>query len=282
VSLAGPPRRVGVVAHPERDVTPAVAAAAGWARRRGAELVLSDEAARHVRVNGLSSLPPEQLAERSDLLLAAGGDGTVLRALRLAAPRGVPVLGVNFGRLGYLSELDADELDEGLDAVARGDFEIERHVALRLGLPGSRAVAFNDVVVSRPRGEPQALIDLTIDGELVTRHDGDGLIVATAPGSTAYSFSAGGPILSPRLDALIVTPLAPHATFNRSLVLSPEERARLDVAPDGPALAVEVDGRELPDPLAPGAALKVEAEPGAASVVRLGRVGFGARAREKL
>lgn len=280
MSRAGPPRRVGLVVHPERDASTAVEAAVGWARSRGAEVVLAADDAGRVRARDLRAVPPERLAERSDLLLAAGGDGTVLRALRLA--RGVPVLGVNMGHLGYLTEIDAAELAGGLDAVARGDFTLEPHVALRIRLPGDATMAFNDVVASRPRGRPQAALDLTVDGELVTRHDGDGLIVATASGSTAYSFSAGGPIVSPRLAALVITPLAPHATFNRSLVLSPAERVRIDVAPDGPAVVVEVDGRAAPRSLAPGAGIDVEAEPGAASVIRLGRAGFGARAREKL
>jgi NAD+ kinase len=261
--VSGPPRRIGVVLHPERDTGAVVDAAARWARRHGAKVVCGDEAG------------------ASDLVLAAGGDGTVLRALHVAAPARVPVLGVNMGRLGYLTELDPGAIEEGLEAVARGAFALESHTALRVRVNGHAAVAFNDVVLSRPRGRPQAALDLAVDGEPVTRHEGDGLIVASAAGSTAYSFSAGGPILSPRLDALIVTPLAPHATFNRSLVLSPEEPVRIEVAGDGPEVALELDGGEA-EALAAGAAVDVEAVPDAARVVRLGRAGFGARAREKL
>jgi NAD+ kinase len=266
-----PPRRIGMVLHPEHDAMPVLEAVRASVRRTGTTVVVpSDASARN------------QLAADSDLLIAAGGDGTVLEAMRLAEPHDIPVLGVNLGRLGYLTELDFGQLGRGLDAVGRGDFSLEPHTALTVHLErGGPLMAFNDVVVSRRRGRSEAMLALHVDGELFTRHAGDGLIVSSAAGSTAYSFSAGGPILSPRLAAVLVTPLAPHAAFSRSLVLAPNERVTLVVLCGSSALAVEIDGRENVE-LPPGARLSVEAAPNAVHLVRLGYVGFAARAQMRL
>jgi NAD+ kinase len=260
-----------MVLHPERDATPVLETVRRWARRAGTTVLVPPDASARNR-----------LAADSDLLLAVGGDGTVLEAMRLAEPHGIPVLGVNLGRLGYLTELEPGELGRGLDAVARGDFSIEPQTALTVDLARGRPLlAFNDVVVSRRRGRSEAIVALHVDGELFTRQAGDGLIISSAAGSTAYSFSAGGPILSPQLAAVLVTPLAPHAAFSRSLVVAPHERVTLAVLPGSSALAVEIDGRENVE-LPPGSRLSVEAAPNAMRLVRLGYLGFAARAQMRL
>ena len=133
----------------------------------------------------------------------------------------------------------------------------------------------------RWRGHSQAIVDLGVDGDLFVRHAGDGLIVSSAAGSTGYSFSAGGPILSPRLMAIIVTPLAPHAAFNRPVVLSAGEPVTLDVVGDSSSLALEVDGRANVD-VPPGSRLTVDAVANAGRVIRLGRTSFAQRARRRL
>ena len=277
-----PPCFIGMVLHPERDATHVVRAVLRWARANGARVLLAPDDALRLAAPGIVTVPTNQIALGSDLLLAAGGDGTVLRAMRLAARRGIPVLAVNMGRLGYLTELELGQVESGLAAIARGDFTVEPQTALRVqARRAGPLLAFNDVVVSRRRGQSQAVIDLRIDGDLFVRHAGDGLIVSSPAGSTGYGFSAGGPIMSPRLTALVVTPLAPHAAFNRSIVLSPTEAVSLEVLADSSSLALEIDGRENVD-VPPGSHLTVEAVPHAGSAIRLGRSKFADNARRRL
>jgi NAD+ kinase len=136
----------------------------------------------------------------------------MLGALRLAASHDVPVLGINLGTLGYLTEVDAAHLAPALSALAKGEYQVESRTALTLGLRDSPGVqiAHNDVVLSRVPGRGQAALELRIDEELLVRYASDGVIAATPQGSTAYAFAAGGPLVSPRAQGMIVMPDAPH------------------------------------------------------------------------
>lgn len=278
-----PPRRLSLVLHPRRDVQAAVACVADWATRVGIELVgLGDE-----RLPAMveRETEPAALVARCDLVLALGGDGTLLGALRLAAPLGVPVLGVNLGRLGYLTEVDGQQLPEALDAVAAGAFAIEDRSALRAvwkedGQERTQ-VAYNDVVLSRVPGRGQAALGLRVDDELLVRYASDGVIAATPAGSTAYSFAAGGPIVSPRTRAMVVTPDAPHGLFNRAVVLGDDECLGIEVLPSSAPVALEVDGQLMAE-VQPGWSMRVAPNPQPARVVRLGSAGFADRARRKL
>jgi NAD+ kinase len=254
-----------------------------WALARGIALAGDGDEPR---------LPPEVercaddgLADGSDLVLALGGDGTMLGALRRAAPRGVPVLGANLGRLGYLTEVDGEHLEAALEALGAGTFAVEERFALRATWTqdGRRlaAVAYNDVVLSRIPGRGQAALGLRVDGQLLVRYASDGVIAATPAGSTAYSFAAGGPLVSPQTRAMIVTPDAPHGLFNRAVVLGAEERLSVDVLPSSAPVALEVDGR-LVAQVEPGWSMEAAPNPSPALVVRLGSAGFAERARRKL
>jgi NAD+ kinase len=273
---------VSLVLHPRRDVTTAVVAVEAWARGAGIALAGLDD----------PRFPPEvqrcnagELAHNCDIVLALGGDGTMLGAVRLAAPVGVPVLGVNLGRLGYLTEVDGEKLPKALKAVAAGAFAVEERSALSAtweedGEPCER-VAYNDVVLSRIPGRGQAALALHVDGQLLVRYASDGVIAATPAGSTAYSFAAGGPIVSPQTSAMIVTPDAPHGLFNRAVVLGDDERLGIEVLPTSAPVAVEVDG-QLITQVDPGWSLEVAIADQPALVVRLGDAGFAERARRKL
>jgi NAD+ kinase len=282
VRETAPPRRVSLVLHPRRDVTAAIEQVTEWARRTGTQLAAVEDGRLpdDVRRCGIA-----ELADGCDLLLALGGDGTMLGALRLAAPRGVPVLGANLGRLGYLTEIDGEHLAEGLEALAAGAYAVEERFMLRAtwGPDGEHGehVAFNDVVLSRVPGRGQALLALSVDGQLLVRYASDGVIAATPAGSTAYSYAAGGPIVSPQTRAMIVTPDAPHGLFNRAVVLGAEERLGVEVLPNSAPVAVEVDGQLLAE-ADPGWTLDVTPNPWPALVVRLGSAGFAERARRKL
>jgi NAD+ kinase len=193
------------------------------------------------------------------------------------------VLGINLGTLGYLTEVDAAHLGAALSALARGQYDIESRTALRLALPdGADAqIAYNDVVLSRVPGRGQAALGLRIDGELLVRYASDGVIAATPQGSTAYAFAAGGPLVSPRAQGMIVMPDAPHGLFNRAVVLAEREQLGIEVLPTSAPVSVEIDG-QLHAQFETGARLDILAQPNAASVVRVHPGGFAERARRKL
>lgn len=193
--------------------------------------------------------PGPDLVEGADLAVALGGDGTMLRAVHLAAPVGIPVLGVNLGRLGYLAVLEADNLPEALDRFLAGDFGIEERTMLCVSVEGRTPappphLALNEAVLEHGGAGHTVHLAVGIGGRPFTSHVADALILATPTGSTAYSFSAGGPIVSPRHHALVVTPVAPHTPFTRSLVVHSEEPVRVDVL-DHRGAILSVDGREM-------------------------------------
>ena len=228
----------------------------------------------------------DELADGCDIVLALGGDGTMLGGLRLAAPLGVPVLGANLGRLGYLTEVDGEHLVGGPRGARPRATTPSRSASCsaRSGARTARStehVAFNDVVLSRVPGRGQALLALHVDGQLLVRYASDGVIAATPAGSTAYSYAAGGPIVSPQTRAMIVTPDAPHGLFNRAVVLGAEESLGVEVLPNSAPVAVEVDGQLLVQ-ADPGWTVEITPNPWSALVVRLGSAGFAERARRKL
>jgi NAD+ kinase len=278
-----PPRRVGLALHPRRDVGEALAIVVAWSIAAAVELTGPDD---DRLPDGVQRRAGDDVAERCDLVLALGGDGTMLGAMRMAAPLGVPVLGANLGRLGYLTEVDGEHLGEALDALSQGAFAVEERSALRAEWDDDvdgrqRRVAYNDVVLSREPGHGQAALGLSVDGQLLVRYASDGVIAATPGGSTGYSFAAGGPIVSPQTRAMIVTPDSPHGLFNRAVVLGHEERLGVDVLATSAPVALEVDGR-LMARLDRGGSVTVSPHNTPALVVRLGSAGFADRARRKL
>ncbi len=183
----------------------------------------------------------------ADLCLVFGGDGTILSAARRMGRRQIPTLGVNLGRLGFLAEVTREGIEEVLEQAFAGRLEEEKRLLLECELPGERGpvLLLNDVVVQR--GESRSLIGISthVDEEYVTTYVGDGLVLASPVGSTAYSLAAGGPILAPDLDAYVLTPLAPHALPVRPLVVSGRHALRLTVeGPSGrPCGTVTIDGQ---------------------------------------
>ncbi|HEY8535866.1 MAG TPA: NAD(+)/NADH kinase [Vicinamibacterales bacterium] len=217
--------RVGVVA--KQGLTAAAAhlsAVADWLHERGVETVFEVETAELAGLDHEPTLPRDAIAAAVDLVLVLGGDGTLLgTASRIgAAGLSTPILGVNFGRLGFLTEVTLEELFPALESVLDGTAHIHErrrlHASVQDGAT-TEAVALNDVVVTR--GEISRVIDLavTVDGQFVTRVKGDGVIVATPTGSTAYNLAASGPIVHPDVDAILITPIAPHTLANRPIVI---------------------------------------------------------------
>jgi NAD+ kinase len=273
------PKRVGVVLHPRREPGEAMGAVLGWADALGAEVVgLPDEVDRIG--DGIRAVDERVLAT-CDLLVSFGGDGTMLRALRLSQPTGVPVLGVNLGRLGFLAEIDVPDLPAALAEVDAGRYTVETRVAVQVDFGGTTSYAFNDVALVRYPGNPVAAVELRVEGQPFVRYAADAIVVATPTGSTAYSFSAGGPIVSPRAEGLLVIPVAPHSAFNRAVFLSAGEPVGLELLSTSGRLAVEVDGL-LVGGVDPGAMVDVYLCSRAGRVIRLGGTTFYQRARRKL
>jgi NAD+ kinase len=207
-------------------------------------------------------------AESAEVVLVLGGDGTLLRAAEMARPVGVPLLGVNLGRVGFLAEAEQESLDEALDAVVEGRYEIEERmtidaVARRNGDLLAQTWALNEATVEKCSRERILELALEVDRRPVSAFGCDGVICATPTGSTAYAFSAGGPIVWPQVEALLLTPSNAHALFARPMVISPESHVAIEVDPAGPPAVLECDGRRTVD-LPPGA--RVELARGAVPV----------------
>ncbi len=183
-----------------------------------------------------------------DIILSLGGDGTLLRAARIGCQRGIPVLGVNLGRLGFLAAASPDQAEDALKRLQQGHFRVERRIALnaRIGDDGPQALAINDVVIHKGGVARVIRIALTVDGETVGTYSADGIIVATPTGSTAYSLSAGGPIVVPSVDCFIITAISPHTMAVRPLVVPSSATIAirvLDPVPDPDELLVSIDGQ---------------------------------------
>ena len=203
----------------------------------------------------------------SDLLICLGGDGTVLRAARTVVPNPVPILGVNMGRLGFLAEVRPDELMACLPNVLAGKYRLEERTMLLAEVPvGVKYDALNDVVVGRQTVSRPIYVDVVVDGSRLAIHRCDAMIVATATGSTAYSLSAGGPILHPESRDLVLTSVSPHIAAARPLVLPPDSTVELTVSADKDAI-VSIDG-QVDTPLSSGDTVSVRRSPHTAHFVR--------------
>jgi NAD+ kinase len=265
--------------HVHKDAARLAREAATWLTSRGHEVRLPDVDA---DVAGLSEFacPIETLTKNLDLAVSLGGDGTMLRTVDLVADDGVPVLGVNLGHLGYLSEVEPSHLEDALERFFDGRHTLERRMRLAVDVetatPGGVATgvrsALNEAVLGKtPTGQIASLL-VTIDGERFTTYAADGVIVATPTGSTAYAWSAGGPLVAPSHEALLLTPVAAHMLFDRSLVLPPTTSIRLEVVDERPA-DLSVDGRSL-GTLGHGDAIVCTAAPAAARLVTFGQRSF--------
>ena len=271
---------VGVVLHPERDSAEAVTAILDWAKQRSIEVLGIDSEIKRLRC-AATAVTPAELGRRSDLIVSLGGDGTMLRAMRLVDRQRAPVLGVNLGKLGFLAEIDVPDLPDALSAVDAHEYTIEPRLAVDALLGDQIMTAFNDIAVVRQPGQSGARVAIRVDDQPFVSYAADALVVATPTGSTAYSFSAGGPIVSPSVEALLVSPAAPHSAYNRGLVLSVNDTLALDILPGSEQLAVEVDG-QVAVYVGAGDRIDLQPRPAAARVVRLGRTTFYERARRKL
>ncbi len=238
---SGGSQAVAIVRHPDRDRAAALEdQVRSWLVGRGHRATSVAEA---------------------DLVVSIGGDGTMLRAVDQASGRGTPVLGINMGQLGYLTEVDPSHWESALERWDRGDARVAQRMVLAVRIeragaaPAPRAdapvaledgtyLALNEVVVEKTPIGRMVRLGVVLDGDFFNTYAADGMIVATPTGSTAYALSARGPIVDPEHRAIVLTPVAPHMLFDRALVLTPGTEVRLEVRGDRPA-TVALDGRSL-------------------------------------
>ncbi len=279
----GTPRAVGLVVNPARGGVHELAQIAAWAQDHGLRLVALDSTPRFETKAAWTA--DTRLDGDTDLIIAMGGDGTILHALSLGAPSGVPVLGVNLGHLGFLAEVEPPGLAAALADIAQGDYAVQQRLALdgRIITDSheNSLWAANDLVVARTAGYGEADVAVSIGGDTFTRFSGDGVIVSTPTGTTAYTLSAGGPIVSPAASALVVTPLANHGMFNRSLVVDAAERIEVRVLPGSAPVTIEHDGVRHSE-VSAGAHLRVSKSDTYGRLVKLGPSTFYHRARTRL
>jgi NAD+ kinase len=218
-------RTVGIVSRPRReDIARVVPPLLDWLRAHGAETVCDLETGQCIGALAGRTIARQELPEHTDLLIVLGGDGTLLSAARLAVDRGVPILAVNLGGLGFLTTVSQDELFSILDEIFANKHRISERVMLasevvRGGSITRQQMALNDAVLNKEAVARIMDLELRVDGEYVTTYKADGLIVSTPTGSTAYSLSAGGPVVYPIVDAFVITPICPHTLTNRPIVI---------------------------------------------------------------
>ncbi|MFM8305391.1 MAG: NAD(+)/NADH kinase [Actinomycetota bacterium] len=262
--------RVGILPHRERDAALALAhEAATWLAAHGATAVFPKVEAELVGLPALG-VDPEVFPDGLDVVVSLGGDGTMLRTIDQAYDSGVAVLGVNVGQMGYLTEVEPADLSVALERLLRGDYHVEERMMLAVDVRSSgpadgRWFALNETVIEKVRTGHMARLDVGINGAFFTTYAADALIVATPTGSTAYSFSARGPIVSPRHRCLLLTPVSPHMLFDRALVLDAAEQVGITITGSIGA-AMTVDGREIGF-LDPGDEIACSAAPKPARVV---------------
>jgi len=205
-----------------------------WLKKLGAEVFLEKDSAQQIGLEVAPTLDIQGIADQCDLALVVGGDGTMLGFGRQLAPHGVPLIGINQGRLGFITDIALNQLEANLEPMLFGEYEQDHRVMMHSQVwRGSECVmeaqALNDVVVNRGATTGMVELRVSIDGHFVANQRADGLIIATPTGSTAYSLSAGGPLLQPSLGGLVMVPIAPHNLSNRPLVLADSVEIQIEL-----------------------------------------------------
>ena len=229
-------KRIGIAANfNKKEAKKVVLNLIAWLRKKGKEVILNEETAKNIKGN-FKSYPIDKLATYSDLLISLGGDGTLLRVSRSKDIHKVPVLGVNLGGLGFLTEVTTGEIYKVLERVLRGKYEFEERMMLKIkitkkGKEVHPFTALNELVLAKNVIARLLHLEIFIDKDYVTTYECDGLIVSTPTGSTGHSLSAGGPIVEPTMEALVLSPICPHILSNRPLIIPSSKEIRIKTKP---------------------------------------------------
>ena len=239
--------RLGLAANLRRvGAKEAIEATIGWARRTGHELVLADNLRTVAPSHDLYAREGD-LRNGADMIVSMGGDGTLLLTARLVGASGVPILGINLGSLGFLTQRTPNQLVSSLDAIAEGRYQIEERMLLKVNASGRYRIpypyALNDVVIDRGPSARLLDINLKANGEEVVEYKADGLIVSTPTGSTAYALSVGGPIVHPKIEAMVAAPIAPFSLTTRPMIFSGDDILELQLMTKYEEAHLTLDGQ---------------------------------------
>ena len=240
-------RRVGIIANIRKEKAPElITRLKSWAKDRGVEVVLEREIAQKMTEPG--GVDREEIGSRVDMIVAFGGDGTLLMAARSVRKFNVPILGINLGAFGYLTVFNLNEMIEALEMIYRGDYRTERRMMLDVLVHGSGKTqedcsVLNDVVINRGNLSRMVDLEVIVDDRYLTTYKADGLIISTPTDSTAYSLSAGGPIVFPVLDSIIINPICPHTLTNRPVMLPESASIRVVLWTKGLGATATLDGQ---------------------------------------
>ncbi len=245
-------QRVGVVVKRHQpDALQTLCRLAEWLNERGIALLggpdIERERIEHETGCSVQVVPEDQLAAQVDLMLVLGGDGTMIATSRLIGDTEVPVLGINYGGLGYLAEFRIEELYTALESILSGDYRLDKRVMLSVELAGAeeatRNRVLNDVVINKSALARIIEIEAYLNGQFVNSFRADGLIVSTPTGSTAYNLSAGGPVIFPSMNAVVITPICPFTLSNRPIVVPDDAIIELRLKTDQEDVALTLDGQ---------------------------------------
>jgi NAD+ kinase len=273
---------VGKASHPEARRL--ASELSRWLQARKVDALLELRTA--VALGRTDGVPLDALPEDLDLAVVVGGDGTLLGVARVAAPLGLPILGVNLGSLGFLTELQPEELFRGLEATLDGRVDLEEREALRVrptrrGHVDAEYAVLNDAVIAKSALARMITLELRLDDDPVATYTADGLIVATPTGSTAYNLSAGGPILDPRMAAVVIAPICPHSMSYRPLVVPGTVGVEVVLRSTGEAVYLTLDG-QIGVPLTLDDAVRIDRHPRPVRLVRTAPRSFFDVLRRKL
>jgi NAD+ kinase len=241
-------KKVGIVANIEKvKIAQYTRSLKEWLEEKAVEVFLSAEIAGKMGV--LNGLKWDELARKSELLIVLGGDGTMLRTARYVAKYNLPILGINMGSFGYLTEVNLNEMHSTLELILSGKFTVEKRMMLAVVIKHGKTITnvgdvLNDVVINRGNLSRINELETGVNGEYLTTYKGDGLIISTPTGSTAYSLSAGGPIVFPGKDLIIINPICPHTLTNRPIIFPADSNLSITLSSKGKGATLTLDGQE--------------------------------------
>jgi NAD+ kinase len=278
-------KSIGILTKPKfPEVKGTLQDVVNWLRYRNINVILGQTAATLLGEQG--GYQDVQLSSKADVLLVLGGDGTMLNAARLAAERSIPILGVNMGGLGFLTEVRLESLYPSLERVFANDYVLDERLMLRIhihrnGETVAQGVVLNDVVISKGTLARMIELKIAIEGRFVTNLRSDGLIVSSPTGSTAYSLSAGGPIIDPAVQSLILTPVCPHTLTHRPLIVPGKDKIDLTLTSTDPGAMATLDG-QVGVPITQGDTVTIQTSENRTRLIRFPESNYYDVLREKL
>lgn len=278
-------KSIGILTKPKfPEVKGTLQNVVSWLRSRNINVILSQSSATLLGEQGGYQDGP--LSSKADVLLVLGGDGTMLNAARLAAERSIPILGVNMGGLGFLTEVRLESLYPSLERVFANDYVLDERLMLRIHIHRNdemvaQGVVLNDVVISKGTLARMIELKIAIEGRFVTNLRSDGLIVSSPTGSTAYSLSAGGPIIDPAVQSLILTPVCPHTLTHRPLIVPGKDRIDLTLTSTDPGAMATLDG-QVGVPISQGDTVTIQTSENRTRLIRFPESNYYDVLREKL